>query len=232
MMSDTTTTRWMQEDGLLDEPGGREQPMRTLILRTATELMALKGTSATTIRDISLAAKQNVAAVNYYFGSKDMLVRAVLYTALAPVNRARIQALDAFEAAAAPDVPPTDRVLDALLRPLVEADRADDGGRTIVRLLQHIRAIPLDPINTWLSQQFDGVVGRFVDALARANPGLPRAEVVWRYEFVRGAAMHILADLDPRSGRLATISGGVCDINDDEAVLARLVHFGVQGFRA
>ncbi len=50
---------------------------RQRILQFACEVFAHKGFRNTTIRDISERARVNVAAVNYYFGSKENLYEAV-----------------------------------------------------------------------------------------------------------------------------------------------------------
>ncbi|MGL9734671.1 MAG: hypothetical protein ACR5LD_12100 [Symbiopectobacterium sp.] len=58
---------------------------------------------------------------------------------------------------------------------------------------------------------------RFIDALSRTLPHLVvGAEVIWRYEFARGAAMHVLTviDADPRLGRLTLLSQELCDNRD------------------
>jgi AcrR family transcriptional regulator len=209
---------------------GKTQPIRDLILDAATTLMAEQGTAATTVRDISMASGQNVASVNYYFGSKDLLVREVLYAALAPVNGARIALLDAAEPHSPPEAADLGKILDALIRPLVEARRSEDGGRPVVRLLAHLRSTPKDSVNLWLSGQFEFVIVRFVDALQKALPQMSRSEVVWRYEFIRGATMHILGDLDPRLGRLSAIAGDESGMDDNDHVLAKIIDFGLNGF--
>ncbi len=48
------------------------------ILKEALSLFAVKGYSATSIRDISEAAGVNVASINYHFGSKHKLFQSVL----------------------------------------------------------------------------------------------------------------------------------------------------------
>ena len=51
---------------------------RTKILRAAARLFAQKGFSGTSVRDIVSAAGENVAAINYHFGSKQKLYQATL----------------------------------------------------------------------------------------------------------------------------------------------------------
>ena len=48
------------------------------ILNVAEELIAKKGFDGTSVRDISTAAKVNVAMISYYFGSKEKLLDAVI----------------------------------------------------------------------------------------------------------------------------------------------------------
>jgi AcrR family transcriptional regulator len=50
---------------------------RTALLDAATRIFADKGYKGTTISDISLAAKANIASINYYFGSKESLYAEV-----------------------------------------------------------------------------------------------------------------------------------------------------------
>lgn len=48
------------------------------ILNVAEKLFAEKGFDGTSIRDISKAAKINIAMVSYYFGSKDKMLEALI----------------------------------------------------------------------------------------------------------------------------------------------------------
>ncbi|MCW2474931.1 MULTISPECIES: TetR/AcrR family transcriptional regulator [unclassified Symbiopectobacterium] len=210
----------------------KQPEIRQRILQEAIARFAHKGSELTTIREITQATQVNLASVNYYFGSKDGLLHAVLDAVLGPLSEARAQLLDAAEARYGDRPIPIDALLDALLRPLVQTAKTPDGGRIVVRLLQHLRATPEHSVTSLLSAQFDHVAHRFIDALSRTLPHLARAEVIWRYEFARGAAMHVLTDADPRSGRLALLSQGLCDNRDDEQVLAHLLTFVSTGFCA
>ena len=48
------------------------------ILQVAEKLFAEKGFDGTTVREISKAAKINIAMVSYYFGSKDKMLEALI----------------------------------------------------------------------------------------------------------------------------------------------------------
>ena len=68
------------------------------ILDAAERLFADFGYKATSLRDITSEAGVNLASVNYHFGSKEALLAALLERNFAPVNRRRIELLDALEA--------------------------------------------------------------------------------------------------------------------------------------
>jgi AcrR family transcriptional regulator len=51
---------------------------REHIIEVATELFAVKGFEATSIRELAAKAEVNIAMVNYYFGSKDKLFEAMV----------------------------------------------------------------------------------------------------------------------------------------------------------
>ena len=60
------------------------------ILDSAEKLFADAGFDGTSLRGITAGAGVNLAAVHYYFGSKEALVQAVLARRLEPINRRRI----------------------------------------------------------------------------------------------------------------------------------------------
>jgi AcrR family transcriptional regulator len=66
---------------------GREDETRMRLLDAAGEIFSCKGFHAATVREITRAAKANVAAIHYHFGSKDRLYLAVLEHAHAEALR-------------------------------------------------------------------------------------------------------------------------------------------------
>src|SRR3954451_18193650 len=59
---------------------------RARLLNAAARLFADRGFARVTVRDICRKARANVAAVNYHFGGKDGLYRAVIDTAIATMQ--------------------------------------------------------------------------------------------------------------------------------------------------
>ena len=63
------------------ESGG-DLETRARVLNAAARLFAERGLARVTVRDICKKARANVAAVNYHFGGKDGLYRAVMQVAM------------------------------------------------------------------------------------------------------------------------------------------------------
>src|SRR4029079_13990117 len=80
-------------------------------------LFGEKGFDGTSLRDITAEAQVNLAAVNYHFQSKESLTDAVIERRFAPVNRGRMEMLDA----AGPN-PTVEQVVEAFLSPLFMVD--------------------------------------------------------------------------------------------------------------
>lgn len=198
------------------------------LLDAAELLCAERGVAGASLRAITARAGANLAAANYHFGSKDALVRAMLARRLRPVNRQRIELLDAAERAH-DGAPPLAEVVHAFLAPLVTFGRElPDGGRNFARLCGRALGSPDPTLGALLREELGEVLGRFGAAFQRALPELSREELMWRIHFVIGAVSHALA-----GGELIrAVSGGVCDPDDRPRILEHLVAFACGGLAA
>jgi AcrR family transcriptional regulator len=213
-----------------EDDGNGETKQR--ILAAAINVFAEQGYNAATLREITSAAGVNIAAVNYHFGSKQALMRAVFHRLARPVNELRLQLLDEYEAQAGGRPLSLEQILDALFRPIVFLSRErEKGGFALVRLIIQVRALPQPFMNSVLSEQFDPVANRIVDALCRSLPELSREEVFWRYDFALGAMLHVISDADRGLRRLNRLSGGLCDTDDPARIVEELVRFVAAGMR-
>ena len=71
---------------------------RDRILDAAEILFAEQGFEVVSLRQITTQAAVNLAAVNYYFGSKEGLIMDVLARVVGPINERRLAMLDEAEA--------------------------------------------------------------------------------------------------------------------------------------
>ncbi|WP_084958452.1 TetR/AcrR family transcriptional regulator [Thermoactinospora rubra] len=144
-------------------PPSAEATCRRLV-SAAEQLFAERGIEAVSLREINAAAGQrNSTALQYHFGDRAGLLRAVLAKHQPGIERHRHRLLDEYEAAAGPagfpDAAAARRALaGALVRPLAAKLADPDGGRAYLRIMEEIvhrrRDLPMDPeadtsVNRW-----------------------------------------------------------------------------------
>ena len=67
--------------------------MREKILTTAERLFADRGFDGVSLRELTAQAHVNLAAVNYYFGTKEKLYEEIVNIRIRPLNEARLALL-------------------------------------------------------------------------------------------------------------------------------------------
>ncbi len=209
---------------------GDEADTRERILLAACRLFAERGFDGATLREITEAARANLAAVNYYFRSKDELIRSTLEFAIKPIVAARLEALTACERAHPDRSPPIEKLAEALVRPMAELSLGENRDRLL--LLLQVRTLAQAATSEIVSQHFRPVHERFVDLLQRILPHLSRAETALRYDCTRGATLQILVDLAPATRLVVSPSERQPTIDHFEDMVAGIVRFVVAGFQA
>lgn len=192
------------------------------ILEVATRLFAEHGLDAVPLRDIAIQAQVNGAAINYHFGTKELLIREVYRRLFGVLNERRLQALDDCEISAKKGRLRPDAVVRALIGPMVRfASSEEHGGIYFVRLLYHAYGVRRNFIDESIAEQINHIAVRFVDALQIAMPKASRETLFWRFDFAIGSCLHIL--IDPQRGhRLKNLSDGLCDTDDNERIIDQL----------
>lgn len=196
---------------------------RDRILDAAESLFASRGFVRASVRAITQAAGANIAAVNYHFGSKSELIRAVLQRRVGPLNAERLRRLDDCEARDCT----LEEIVDAFIGPALSSVRSEADRATLARLLGIAFSQPSEELREILLDQFGPVIDRFVTALDRVLPGLTRQQIFWRFHFMIGALGYSVA----LGGLVQTYSGGLCDPADSEGVRLHLRRFLTAGFR-
>jgi AcrR family transcriptional regulator len=202
---------------------------KSRILDAAERAFADAGFAAASLRHIIAAAKVNLAAVHYHFGSKEGLIEAVFARRIKPLNTERLALLDAAEKRAGSRALPVTGVLAAMIGPALRLSRDETrGGAAFTRLLGRTLAEPTPGLQSMLQRQFGDVIARFTAAFRRALPRLPDGEIFWRIKFVVGAMAHTMCD--PQNLRL--MSRDLRDPADAGDLTRRLVNFLAAGMRA
>ena len=214
-----------RESGRDDHP---QRDTKERLLDAAERLFAERGFGGTSMRAVTQAADTSVSAVNYHFGSKEALLQAALVRRIEPLNRRRLEALDALEAAAGDEPVSLEALLEAFLRPGFEARREAGDGRPPFRsIASRLYADPHEMVSSLKVELFGPVITRFLDALAGALPDRTRDELVLDFQFLIGAMVHVI------SGNTRIKWDGVRPPSiPDEWVLRRMVFFTAAGLRA
>jgi len=206
---------------------------RDAILDTAEQLFAERGHENTSMRQITGAAGVNLAAVNYHFGSKEALVQAVLKRRLAVVNSERLRLLDEMQAKAEGKPLKPSQIVDAFFGTLLRlAANPDHAGKNFLPLLERTMTDPAGFLRALLAEEYADVIKRYRQALFEALPDVPRAEIIWRFQFMLGATSYAIMGTDT----LRIVTGWVPDqreqADDPELLLPRLMSFLLGGLRA
>ncbi|KDP87676.1 TetR family transcriptional regulator [Cupriavidus sp. SK-3] len=168
------------------------------ILDATEHLFIEVGYEATSLRQVTSRAIVNLAAVNYHFRSKDIMMQAVLGRRLDPLNARRLALLDACEARWRGEQLRCEHVMGALFVPALQMAREPEvGGPSFLRLLGRVYSDTSPFIQSYLLGHYAPVLGRFSDAFARALPEIPPHELGWRLTFALKALASVLAGDTP-----------------------------------
>ena len=195
------------------------------ILDAAERLFAQQGFDAASLRGITSEADVNLAAVHYHFGSKEALIAAVFSRRTRPINRERLELLDALEAG---DADPTvEQIVEAFVRPPLRFFQEHEG-EAVLRVLGHAMNQPDEAVRALFIDQFRVVFERFATALVQVLPNVPPTEMIWRCLFMVGAMAYTMS----MARDVERISMGAINPSDVDSMVGHLVPFVVAGLQA
>lgn len=152
---------------------------RERLLDAAERLLAERGSSATSVRDVlAHAGVANASAVGYYFGSKDALVAAVGRRAVEQVNAERAAGLAALDGGGL-----VEDLVRAWVAPLVRL-RCGGRGPSTARVFMRIFEEPQEQWTSNGAHEVMEVGWRYLAASAPHLPGVDRHGLLWRWQSV------------------------------------------------
>lgn len=194
---------------------------RAAILTAAEQLYAERSFGEVSLRDIVAAAGVNLAAVNYHFGSKDDLLAELFLSRATALNRERFAELKAAEAAGGGRAEPH-AVLRALVGPPIRWCLGADRQRSAAaRFMTRASVETVPPIRKIVERDISHL-RRFADALRRSLPERDEVEIYWGLHFTLAMIRQTITD----NNRLRKLSGELCDLDDVDAIIARIVRIG------
>jgi AcrR family transcriptional regulator len=161
---------------------------RDQIIRAAEELFAARGIDGVSLREINRAAGQsNTGAVQYHFGDRDGLVRAVIAKHRRDTEPRRHALLDMYEDAGVANL----RALASALVSPPAAKLADpDGGRAYLQVSAEFYTRP-NRTPSWTAMGPNDSIARWHALLDPLVPAEERAVLHTRYPAIRFAFVEL-----------------------------------------
>ena len=165
------------------------------ILDAAEKLFARHGFEGTSLRTLTGAAGVNLAAVNYHFGSKEVLIKAVIERRLMPLNKVRLERLQKIKDKidAGSGMPDIKEILLAFIEPTFEFRKSGKGVQDFVTLISRSFSDPKDNVRKLFQDMMEPVFQLLFRLLCEALPALPQNIVYWRLNFMLGAMAYAMS---------------------------------------
>jgi AcrR family transcriptional regulator len=202
---------------------------RDRLLNTAQWLFAEQGFKATSLRQITQEAGANVASVNYHFGSKEEMLNELIRRRVEPVNERRIALLEKYRVEAAGKPIPLEKIFEAFFLPFFQsvAPYTDKDTMDLIHIIERLSEQPTLRQAVY-EEHFKKLSITILEALSETLPELETAEIHWRFHF---ALSLMLSSMSTRQ-RVEQSSKGLCDPEDIEGMVTRLINFICAGFHA
>ncbi|MGD1857952.1 MAG: TetR/AcrR family transcriptional regulator [Leptolyngbyaceae cyanobacterium] len=152
------------------------------LLNVAEQLIAERGYAGTTVRAIATQANANLAAVNYHFGSKEELFRAIFSRLAKPIVIHQLAMLDELQQK--DSLPTVAEILTAFLKPCFEKIAQDRSCRPVrAQFMGRCWSEP-EPLQSIASGEFMESRLAFLDILQQVIPNCSQLELNWKLDLV------------------------------------------------
>ncbi len=161
------------------------------ILNVAEGLFAEQGFKDTSLRTITSKAGVNLASVNYHFGDKKTLVRAVLnryLEAFMPEVHNALIGLNQRDSYSMEDV------FESLREPLKNLSKVNSNGTSRFMLLIGRGYTDVQGHLRWfITTRYSETLNLFTQSVMKANPELTKEALFWRLHFTLGTCVFTMA---------------------------------------
>ena len=165
------------------------------ILDAAEQLFADKGFNGTSLREITSRAEVNLAAVNYHFGSKKELIKAVMSRYMNELSPNLEIALSSLcDSSVKPSLI---EVFSAFVEPLLALNNFQENGTSnFLQLLGRGYTDSQGFLRWFLTTSYPNVIDNFVTAVHKAYPQLSTEDMFWRLHFTMGTIVFTMSSSD------------------------------------
>jgi AcrR family transcriptional regulator len=216
-MSKARKTPQDQKDVVAETTHRNAAATRVRIVEAAEAEFADHGFDGVSVRQIALRADVPVALINYHFGSKEGLYRAIFEMRAPMIVDQRLAGLRLAEME-----PDTERKVEMIVKAVLVPNlhmRSTEKNSSYARILAREVSDPKSHNRKVIAEFFDPIAHKVMEALRRALPERTIEEINWGYQAMLGAMVYTMAD----TGRISRLSGGLCDPEDEMATATYLV---------
>ncbi len=179
------------------------------IMDTAEHLFARDGYRGTSLRTITGKAGVNLAAVNYHFGSKGVLLEEVIKRRILPLNKVRMKRLeDVRKTAKEKRVKPNIKdVLQAFIEPTLLFRESSPGAKNFFTFIGRSFTDPDDTVRNVFLRFIKPVFQLLFKTACEALPHHTQELIFWRLHFSIGAllhAIHVCGNIKPELAGIKT----------------------------
>lgn len=199
------------------------------IIEAAEIEFAEMGYGGASIREITKRAGVNVAAINYHFGSKEVLFKELVRYRIEPINRLRIDLLEKALRENDSKPLPIEKVVDFVVRPLLSKMVRERGSDfRFMRAMGKAMAEERSFMKELHQEILKEIIAKFSKAIADSlhQPGFEK--ISYGMHFLSCCMLGIMM----QHTRLQFISGGKIDLHDTENLANHLVAFISAGLKA
>lgn len=190
---------------------------RARILDAAEIEFADHGFDGASVRQIALRADVPVALINYHFGSKEGLYKAIFEMRAPMIIDQRIEGLRLAEME-----PDRERKVEMIVKAVLVPNlhmRSTEKNSSYARILAREVSDPKSHNREVIAALFDPIAYKVMEALHKAMPDRSVEEINWGYQAMLGVMVYTMAD----TGRISRLSGGRCDPEDEMETATHLV---------
>ncbi|WP_133407331.1 TetR/AcrR family transcriptional regulator [Parashewanella tropica] len=192
------------------------------ILNAAEKLFAERGFSETSLRLITSKAEVNLASVNYHFGSKKELIRAVLARYLDVFMPAAVTSLEQL-----PEDSSLEDVFSSLVNPLLELKRLHpEATSNFLQLISRGYIESQGHLRWFFTTHYGSSLAVFINAVKSCAPDIPASDMFWRLHFTLGTVVFTMASSD---ALMEIAAADFEEHNDIETVIRKLIPYMASG---
>jgi TetR/AcrR family transcriptional regulator, regulator of cefoperazone and chloramphenicol sensitivity len=208
-------------------PEGAAVPTRERLLDAGERLFAERGFRATSVREITLEAECNLAAVNYYFGGKANLYQEVFRRRLAAIREQRLASIRRTMSRAG-EAASLELLLQAFAAVFVGSMVEGSSGRLWMQLMSRELLESHLPAEIFRAEMFRPVQEALAEAFSEVCPGLSHEAAGRSVHSLVGQLMHVVH----LQRFLDACPGSAAESDEIDELIAHVIHFSAAGIRA